>query len=55
MRYAELSCTEFYSCYLQECHSIDLFPYRTPGHGQKGGMNDVCPSFCLEVLMELAL
>ena len=24
MRYAKLSCTEFY-CYLQQCHSIDLF------------------------------
>ena len=39
MRYAKLSCTEFYSCYLQQCHSIDLFCYRTPGHGQKGHMN----------------
>ena len=55
MRYAELSCTEFYSCYLQQCHSIDLFSYRTPGHGQKGHMNKVCPSFCSEVFMELAL
>ena len=55
MRYAKLSCTEFYSCYLQQCHSIDLFSYRTPGHGQKGHMNKVCPSFCSEVFMELAL
>ena len=39
MRYAKLSCTEFYSCYLQQCHSIGLFSYRTPGHGQKGHMN----------------
>ena len=55
MRYAKLSCTEFYSCYLQQCHSVDLFSYRTPGHGQKGHMNKVCPSFCSEVFMELAL
>ena len=41
MRYAKLSCTELYSCYLQQCHSIDLFFYRTPGHGQKGHMNKV--------------
>ena len=27
MRYAKLSCTEFYSCYLQQCHSIDLFSH----------------------------
>ena len=55
MKYAKLSCTEFYPCYLQQCHSIDLFSYRTPGHGQKGHMNKVCPSFCSEVFMELAL
>ena len=54
MRYAKLSCTEFYSCYLQKCHSIDLFSYRTPGHGQKGQMNKICPSFYSEVLLELA-
>ena len=28
MTYAKLSFTEFYSCYLQQCHSIDLFSYR---------------------------
>ena len=55
MRYAKLSCTEFYPCYLQQCHSIDLFSYRTPGHGQKGQMNKVYPSFCSDVFMELAL
>ena len=55
MRYAKLSCTEFYPCYLQQCHSIDLFSYRTPGHGQKGHMNKVCPSFYLEVFIELVL
>ena len=56
MRYAKLSCTEFYSCYLQQCHSIDLFSYRTPpSHGQKGHINKVCPSFCSEVFLELAL
>ena len=38
MRYAKLSCTEFYPCYLQQCHSIDIFSYRTPGHGEKGHM-----------------
>ena len=55
MRYAKLSCIEFYSCYLQQCLLIDLFSYRTPGHGQKDHMNKVCPSFCSEVFMELAL
>ena len=55
MRYAKLSCTEFYPCYLQQCHSIDLFSYRTPGHGQKDHMNKVCPSFCSELSLELAL
>ena len=55
MRYAKLSCIEFFSCYLQQCLSIDLFSYRTPGHGQKGHMNKVCPSFCSEVFLELAL
>ena len=34
MRYAKLSCTEFYPCYLQQCHSMELFSYWTPGHGQ---------------------
>ena len=55
MRYAELSCTEFYFCYLQQCHSIDLFSYSTTGHGQKGHMNKDCPSFCSELFLELAL
>ena len=55
MRYAKLSCTEFYPCYLQQCNSIDLFSCRTPGYGQKGHMNKVCTSFSSEVFMELAL
>ena len=55
MRYAKLSCTEFYSCYLQQCLSIDLFSYRTPGSGQKGPINKVCLSFCLEIFLELTL
>ena len=55
MRYTELSCTKFYSCYLQQCHSIDLFSYRTPGHGQKGQMNEACASFCSDVFLKLAL
>ena len=41
MRYAKLICTEFYSCYLQQYHSIHLFSYRTPNHGQKGQINKV--------------
>ena len=45
MKYARLSCNEFYSCYLQQWHSID-FSYRTPGHGQMGHMNKVCLPFC---------
>ena len=55
MRYAKLSCIEFYSYYLQQCLSTDLFSYRTPGHGQKGNVNKVCPSFFLEVFLELSL
>ena len=55
MSYAKQHFIEFYPCYLQQCHSIDLFSYRTPGHGQKGHMNKVCPSFCSEVFMEFAL
>ena len=55
MRYAKLSCIEFYSCYLQQCLSIDLFSYRISGHDQKGHMNKVCHSFSLEVSLELAL
>ena len=43
MRYAKTSCTEFYPCYLQQCHSIDLFSYRTHGHGQNCHMNKACP------------
>ena len=44
MRYAKLSCIEFYSCYLQQYLSIDLFSYWALGHGQKDPMNKVCPS-----------
>ena len=55
MRYAKLSCTEFYPCCLQQRRSIDLFSHRTPGLGQKDHMNKVCPSFCSEVFMGLAL
>ena len=54
MKYAKLSCTEFYPCYLQQCDSIDLFSHGTPGHDQKGHINKVCPSFCSEVFIELA-
>ena len=54
MRYAKLSCTEFYSGYLQQWLSINLFSYRIPGHGQKGHMNKVCQSFSVEVFLELA-
>ena len=43
MRYAKLNCIEFYPCYLQQCHSIDLFSYRTHGHGQNCHMNKACP------------
>ena len=31
------------------------YSYRTSGHGQKGHINKVCPSFCSEVFLELAL
>ena len=55
MRYAKLSCTEFYSCYLQQCHSIVLFSYMTRGHGQKGHMTKVCLSFYSEGFLELPL
>ena len=40
-----LSYTEFYPCYLQQCHSVDLFSYRTPSHGLRGvSITSVCPS-----------
>ena len=55
MGYVKLSCIEFYSCYLQQCFSIDLFSYRIPGHDQKGLMNQVCQSFSLDVFLELVL
>ena len=55
MRYAKLSCVEFYSCYLQQCLSINLFSYRTLGRGQKIHLNKVCSSFCSEVSLELAV
>ena len=55
MRYAKLSCFKFYSCYLQQCLSIDLFSYRASGHDQKGHMDKVSQSFCPEVFLELAL
>ena len=51
----KLRCIEFYSCYLQQWLSIDLFSYWIPGRGQKGPMNKVCPSFCQEDILELAL
>ena len=54
MSYGKLGCIEFYSCYLQQYLSIDLFSYWTPGCGQTGPINNVCPSF-LEVFLELAL
>ena len=50
-----MSCIDFNSCYLQQCLSIDLFPYGIPGHGQKGHTNKVCQFFSLEVFLELAL
>ena len=54
MRYAELSCTEFYSFYMQQWHLIELFFYSTTSHGQIIHMNEDCPSFCSEVFLELA-
>ena len=51
MRYDKLSCIDFYSCYLQQCLSIDLFYYCTPDCGQMGPIKKVCP-FCLEVFLE---
>ena len=55
MSYGKLSFNEFYSCYLQQCLPIDVFFYLTPGCDQKGPMNKVCPSFCFEIFLELAL
>ena len=42
--YCKLSWIELFSFYLQQCLSIDLFSYWTPGHSQKGPMNKVCLS-----------
>ena len=44
MRYGKLSWIEFYFCYLQQCFSIDIFPYWLPSNGQKYLRNKVCPS-----------
>ena len=55
IRYGKLGCIDFYSCYLQQCLSINLFSYWTPGRGQKGPMNKACLPFYLEVFLELAL
>ena len=44
MRYCKLSWIEFYFCYLQQCLSIDIFPYWIPSNGQKYLRNKVCPS-----------
>ena len=55
MRYTKLSFIEFYSYYLQQLLSIDLFSYRSLGRDQKGPMNKPCPYFCLDVSLELAL
>ena len=41
MRYAKLSCIEFHSCYLQQCLSIDLFSYRSPGYGHGFGIGSL--------------
>ena len=45
---------KFYSCYLQQCLSVDLLSW-IPSHGQKGPMNKVCPFYCPEVFLELAV
>ena len=55
MRYAKLSCTEFSSCYLQQCQSIVLFSYMTRGHGYKDHITKVCPSIYSEVFLVLPL
>ena len=50
-----MSCIESYSCYLQQCSSVDLFYYWTPARGQKSPMNKFCFSFCPEVFFKFAL
>ena len=54
VRYGKLSWIEFYSCYLQQRPSIDLFSYWTPGYGQKGP-NQLGLSFSPEAFLELDL
>ena len=39
MKYGQMSCIQFYSCYQQQCSTIDLFSYWTRGWTQKGPMN----------------
>ena len=39
MKYGQLSCIEFYSCYQQQYPLINLFSYWIPGCGLKGPMN----------------
>ena len=55
MKYGKLRCIEFYSCYLQQRLSIDLFFYSFICHDQNGPVNKVCPSFRPKVFLELAL
>ena len=56
MRYGKLICIQFYSCYLQQCLSVNCFSYWTPCHKSlKGPMNKVCLTFCLEIFLELTL
>ena len=45
MSYGKLNCIELCSCYQQQYLSIDLFSYWTPGCGQEGPVNMVCPSY----------
>ena len=55
MKYGKLRCIEFYSCYLQQRLSIDLFFYSFICHDRNDPVNKVCPSFLREVFLELAL
>ena len=48
MKYGQLSCIEFYSCYHLQCPSIDLFTYWTPGCDQRDPMNQGLSILSLE-------
>ena len=55
MKYGQLSCIDFYSCYQQEYLSIDLFSYWTPVGERKGTMNLSLPTLAFGSFLGIGL